>query len=190
MMRVMNRPTASVIEPHEGRCDPRTHLFVAATLYADAGSAPVNIRNMSRSGALIEGGLLPDVGERITLKRGELQVTGWVAWRVDRRAGLRLDAAVHAPDWMSRKGSAGQQRVDTMLSVVRGGSPAGVATTSEIVGPVSALVELSQLRGELQALETALLKDVVTVATHPEIQTIDISIQRIDRLLRSLRAEG
>ena len=186
----MNGSIATVDEPPEGRCDTRTHLFVAATLYADAGSAPVNIRNMSRSGALIEGGVLPEVGERITLKRGQLQATGWVAWRVDRKAGLRLDAAVHMPDWLSRKGSGAQERVDALLSMVRGSVPIGAAVAAEIIDPASTEAELRQLRLELQTLETALLNDVIMVATHPEIQTIDISIQRIDRLLGRLRAGG
>jgi hypothetical protein len=50
-------------------------------------------------------------------------------------------------------------------------------------------VELGQLRAELAELESALLADVILVATHPEIQTLDISVQRIDRILTSLRAE-
>jgi hypothetical protein len=51
-------------------------------------------------------------------------------------------------------------------------------------------MELTQLRAELGALENALIADVILVATHPEIQMLDIACQRIDRVLRHLRGEG
>lgn len=165
---------------------------MAATLYADSGSNPVNIRNMSQSGALIEGPVLPDVGERIMLKRGQLQATGWIAWRVERKAGVRLEAAIYVTDWMSRQVSAGQERIDALVSIVRNDAPsaAAVAGTGTGTGQISIESELGQLRAELKALETGLLRDVIVVATHPEIQTIDISLQRIDRILKQLRAGG
>jgi hypothetical protein len=173
----------------EGRQQTRTHLFVAATLYAEAGSTPVNIRNMSRSGALVEGSFLPDAGEKIRLKRGQLEATGWIAWRVERKAGIRLDAAVHVADWMSRQGGAHQERVDALLSIARSdASQAAPPPNSSYQASIEA--ELRQLRLELGALEAALLKDVVVVATHPEIQTLDLSVQRIDRILKELRAGG
>ena len=176
--------------PAEGRHQSRTHLFVAATLYADAGSSPVTIRNMSQSGALIEAAVLPDVGERVRLKRGNLEATGWITWRVARKAGVRLEAAVYVSDWMSRQGSAGQERVDTLVSIVRNDGSAPFLPPAEPIGRVSIEAELRQLRLELAALETALLKDVIMVATHPEIQTLDISVQRIDRILKANYGEG
>ncbi|HYC94160.1 MAG TPA: PilZ domain-containing protein [Sphingomicrobium sp.] len=175
----------------EGRQLPRTHLFVAATLYADTTSMPVNIRNMSPSGALIEADGLPDVGTRISLSRGRLRVTGDIAWRADRRAGVRFEASVYVPDWMARLGSAGQQRVDAMLAIVKSdapGAPGATVATVAPTSPASIEAELRLLRLELSNLETALIADVIVVATHPEIQTLDIAVQRIDRILRSLRA--
>ena len=44
------------------------------------------------------------------------------------------------------------------------------------------------LRAELAQLESALTEDTALVAAHPEIQTIDISLQRVDRVLKRLRA--
>ena len=174
----------------EGRHQTRTHLFVAATLYADCGSSPVNIRNMSHSGALIEGSVLPDVGERIRLKRGQLEATGRIAWRVERKAGVRLEAAIHVADWMTRQISQGQERVDALISAVRDDAPAAVAAPAGATGRMSIETELRQLRLELGALEAALLKDVAVAAAHPEIQTLDISAQRIDRILTVIRAGG
>ena len=36
------------------RLDPRSNIFVIATLYAPADRFPVRVRNMSRHGALVE----------------------------------------------------------------------------------------------------------------------------------------
>ena len=163
---------------------------MAATLYADAGSSPVTIRNMSLSGALIEGAVLPDVGERVRLKRGPLHASGAIAWRTDRKAGVRLEASVHVPDWMSRQINAGQERVDELVSIVRNHGPMATAVHVAATGQLSVEAELHQLRLELSELEAALLQDVVVVATHPEIQAIDIAVQRIDRVLKAIRAIG
>jgi hypothetical protein len=174
----------------EVRREPRTHLFVAATLYAKAGSAPVNVRNMSQSGALIEGAVLPDRGSDIVLRRGHLQAAGRIAWRFDNRAGVKLDASVHVTDWMARQGSAGQQRVDSLVAIVRNDGPTPPEATTVGIDRGSIEAELCLLRSELAELEASLVKDVILVATHPEIQTFDISLQRIDRMLKRLCAGG
>lgn len=186
----VNSTAASILSHHEGRQQQRTHLFVAATLYADTGSTPVNIRNMSQSGALIEGSVLPDVGKRITLKRGRLQVAASIAWRVERKAGVRLESAVHVSDWMARQLSSAQERVDAMLSIARDDPLSASATAANGLGRDSIETELGQLRVELIELEHALTADVIVVATHPEIQTLDISVQRIDRILKGLCSGG
>lgn len=186
----VNQAARPIDPAPDGRQQTRTHLFVAATLYADAGSTPITIRNMSQSGALIEAAVLPDVGERIRLSRGQLRANGWIAWRVERRAGVRLASAVHVPDWMSRQVSADQERVDALLSMVRNDGPTAPAIAARTTGQLSMEAELLQLRVELGELEAALLQDVVVIATHPELQTLDISVQRIDRVLKALRAGG
>jgi hypothetical protein len=174
----------------KGRHQPRTHLFVAATLYADAGTTPVNIRNMSQTGALIDAAVLPEVGCRVILKRGPLQAAGNIAWRAGRRAGVRLEADVCVADWMARLGNSGQDRVDALVAIVRNdvprmGAPAPVATET-----LSVEGELAMLRTELTRLERGLVGDPAVIANHPELQTFDISLQRIDRILKRLCAGG
>lgn len=177
---------------HGDRRQPRTHLFVLATLYSDAGSAPVHIRNMSPSGALIEGGILPAQGARISLRRGALHAIGEIAWRSDRRAGVRLEGTIHVAGWMSRGGSLGQQRVDAIVAGCKAEERRlGNATQLPIRSKtVTIEIELAKLRLELAQLEEALSEDASLVAAHPEIQTIDISRQRVDRVLERLRAGG
>jgi hypothetical protein len=174
----------------EGRHQPRTHLFVAATLYADSGAAPVHIRDMSLTGARIEGAVLPDPGAKIVLRRGQLQAAGRIAWRLENRAGLTLNASVLVSDWMARQGSAGQQRIDSLVAIVRNDALGPAEIGADALDRDSIEAELGQLRVELVELENSLVRDVILVATHPEIQTFDISLQRIDRILNRLRAEG
>jgi hypothetical protein len=176
---------AQQIDPaQDGRRQPRTHLFVVATLASDAGSTPVHIRNMSPSGALVEAAVLPGLGERISLRRGELQAIGQVAWRAGRRAGVRLDDIVHVSDWLKRQGSAEQERVDAVVAGFRAQDPTPMPLNK---CPVSIEAEMLLLRSELAALESALVADMIVVATHPEIQTLDIALQRVDRILKRLR---
>ncbi len=163
---------------------------MAATLYADGASTPVHIRNMSQSGALIEGSVLPDVGVRVALKRGQLQAIGCIAWRVERKAGVKLEAAVHVSDWMSRQGSNGQERVDALLSIVRSDAPNDSGAPAVASAAVSIETELALLRTELIGLGSGLTSDAILVATHPEIQAIDICVQRIDRMLLALHGRG
>ena len=186
----MDHPIQQFDAPPDGRKQIRTHLFVAATLYTADGSTPVRIRNMSQFGALIESTDLPGVGNHIKLKRGRLSVAGRIAWREARKAGVQLEAAIHVSDWMFRAGSAGQQQVDALVSIARAEEIAMPGMACEVSGQSSLDTELRLLRQDLSAMEEELLKDVILVATHPEIQAIDMSIQRIDRILRSLRSRG
>lgn len=52
-----------------------------------------------------------------------------------------------------------------------------------LTDPSGALLELTFLRSDLADLGDALVQDIRLVARHPEIQLLDIAIQRIDRLL-------
>ena len=50
--------------------------------------------------------------------------------------------------------------------------------------------ELMTLRTELAELGNSLIGDVVLVATHPEIQALDIAVQRIDRMIGRLGTQA
>ena len=43
------------------------------------------------------------------------------------------------------------------------------------------------IRADLLALSESLIADDIIAATHPEIQTLDITLQRIDQMLLKLR---
>ena len=107
-------------------------MFVLATMAAASGSAPIKIRNMSQGGALLEGGALPPVGEHLSLRRGELVVSGHVVWRQQGKAGLSFDCAVEVMDWLP-SGSGGQQRVDRTFQELKAGSIAAAVFALAIV---------------------------------------------------------
>jgi hypothetical protein len=186
--------TASAITPiDEARRDLRTHLFVAASLRSDGSSAPVNVRNISRNGALIESSALPGPGAAVVLRRGSLEIDGRIAWKAGRKAGIAFGSTIHIADWMSRKlGGGGQDRIDQIISEFKAGiaMPASAAGPSAIPGNNPVVAELMALRTELAELGNSLIGDVVLVATHPEIQALDIAIQRIDRMIGQLGNQG
>jgi hypothetical protein len=149
-------------------------LFVAATLYSDAGSAPVRIRNMSQSGALIEASVVPDPGTAVILRRGSLQTAGHIAWKVEGKAGLAFSTRVNVGDWLSRQVRGHQDQVDEIVSSLKSGRQPGSA-------------ELQALRADLVRLGNGLAGDAILVATHLEVQMIDIALQKVDRIIGQLR---
>jgi hypothetical protein len=183
-------PQLAPLTADEGRRQERTHLFVAAQLCFASGACPVHIRNMSPSGALIEGAVLPDQHEAATLRRGPLEAKVRIVWKAGRKAGVSFLSPVHVADWMSRTMPSHQAKVDDLVRTIRsgeggvGGNVQGMA--GRIAPPIEA--ELRDLRRELAMLEHALAGDEAVIMAHPEIQLLDIALQRIDRMIASVRA--
>ncbi len=175
--------------PAAQRQAPRTHLFVIATLYSDVGSAPAHIRNLSERGALVEAAVLPAPGTPILLKRGRLEVRGSIAWKSNRQAGVAFESRVEVADWMARQGSPHQERVDELVSTLRSSpSRAAGGKSASPPAPRDALEsECLALRSELTRLGEGLAADIILVATHPELQLLDIALQRVDRIVAGLK---
>ena len=184
----MSSEASTYLSPTDWREQARTHLFVTAVLSSDAGSAPVRIRNMSPSGALIEAALLPPPGTIVRLKRGSLTAGGRIAWTGNRKAGIAFDVVVFVSDWMSRKPADHQHRVDELMSCFKAGTEPLESSTSWNSGDNRQSIEseLAQLKTDLTELGDALAGDMIMVATHPEIQLLDISVQRVDRIMKLL----
>ena len=180
---------STIVTLDEGRRQPRTHLFVAATLYGGGGASPVRIRNMSASGVLVEGAGLPQRLAAVTLKRGSLQITGEVAWKADQKAGIAFSTTVDVGAWMSRQPSSDQARIDAIVSDFKTGSGAhsGGQAAEPLPGCNSLETELLQLRADIARLGNSLVNDPALVAAHPEVQMLDISLQRVDRMIERLR---
>ena len=168
-------------------------MFVVAVLYADGGSAPARIRNMSRSGALIECAAIPPEGSEVRLSRGSLSVRGCVAWRRGDRAGIRFKGAIDIAEWLPRASKpSGQQRVDAMVQACRTPTPRFHHSEGAAHAPskAEAIRELLELKDALNQAADELANDASIAAGFPAaLQTLDMTAQKLE-ILAGLLAEG
>ena len=185
-------PEAESATP-EDRRDERTHLFVIGTLYFGRASAPVRVRNLSAAGALIEGTSLPLAGTEIILRRGDLKASGIAVWVASGRAGLCFKSPVAVSSWLPTKEPSRQRHADRFVfGLKHAGLAAGIAgvlPVEEAKLCMPAVVpELESLQVELGHLADSLAKDVILVATHPEVQFLDEAVQRIGKIVQAIHA--
>ena len=168
--------------------EQRTNLFVMATLYCDAGSAPVKLRNLSSTGAMIEGGLIPATGTKVRLSRGSLNIVGKVVWSRSERAGLRLDSSILVSEWLpGGRAAAAQQRIDEIVQHAKTSNTAGAESTSTLLASPAAEVvsasDLMRLSRALDALAEDLADDPAAVERHgSKLQTLDLVAQMFAKL--------
>lgn len=181
-------------DPAYERADARNNMFVTAVLFGERGSAPVRIRNMSRSGALIEAALIPPEASTVRLGRGSLSVHGRVVWQKNNRAGILFDAAIEVADWLPRGNRhTEQQHIDEMVHACRNstsqrqesGGTAPVPTESDAVRL------LLELKHALAVVAGELASDPGIALAHPTaLQTIDVAAQKLERLAALLADRG
>jgi hypothetical protein len=80
------------------RTEPRYSVLLAGKAVSASHSTPVIIRDLSLSGAQIQGSSLPPLGGLLILKRGALEAAGRIAWREGNRAGLCFELPLAAED--------------------------------------------------------------------------------------------
>ena len=106
--------------PDCSRRAPRTNMFVIADLASTTASGKVKIRNMSASGAMIEGPALPPSSAHCRIRRGGLELEGEVVWVAGNRAGIRFDGTAHVADWLPNGGRT-QSDVDRAVAEAKNG---------------------------------------------------------------------
>src|SRR6478672_3524325 len=74
----------------DSRTASRSSLYLSAALHCDGSSWPVTIRNLSSSGALVEGATTASLGSRVELVRGGLIGRALVVWSREGRCGLMV----------------------------------------------------------------------------------------------------
>jgi hypothetical protein len=176
------------------RADSRANVFLAGMLHCSGGAFPVRIRNLSPDGALVEGGVLPDVGHAVRLERGPYTVAARVAWRSYNCCGLHYSTPIQVEKWI-RYGtaSAEQQRVDALMACARA-SPGPSAAPAEPAKP--AHIDCVQAAAEIEAICEHLREASEGLAAEPEIvvlaqenlQRLDIAMTQLARLAQRLRA--
>ena len=78
------------------RAEPRYTVLLSGKAITASGALDVVIRDLSLTGALIQGRVLPSLGKLLILRKGELEVSGRIAWREGNRAGIRFEQPLAA----------------------------------------------------------------------------------------------
>ena len=149
------------------RRSERTHLFLVATLTGGGISDSVRVRNLSPTGAQVEGLALPGHGTLVVLRRGALEAAGTIVWAAKGRAGVAFSVPVAVADWLPTKEAR-------PLALTR-------------LSPLAAIADLERLSVELAAFGEALVRDPAVAASHPEIQFFDAAAQRLIKIIDALR---
>ena len=181
------------VETDEARIAPRTNMFIAAMMHSASGACPVRVRNLSRSGAMIEAPVLPPQGAAIELVRHDLRVTGAIVWTAGGRCGVHLDSTVAVAEWMANSANRQQSRVDQMVAEIKGGLT-GPAAPAPAPAPTPALLpatdiceDIERLRLLLDAMGDDLADSPETLMRHAaSLQHLDIAGQMLDALKLAL----
>lgn len=161
---------------------PRKNLFVLATMSGGAYLGSVKIRNLSATGALVEGSCLPAAGTKFALYRGGSTASGVIAWSSGDKAGLKMDAHVNVAQWMPGK-HAHQNSIDALVDKVKKEAPleplAADPGNSAALG-ANALLALAE---SISVLADALASDERVVTQFgARLQTLDIASQVLQKL--------
>lgn len=179
-------PNSSECTRADVRSAPRASIYLAATLYCDGSAAPVKIRNISATGALLEGAIVPSEGSLVQLVRGGLIVHGLIAWSSEGRCGLKFSGSVDVQQWLSIPTNSEQQRVDEVVRLVKAGAvPLPIPPLAHQNGlkeatdsPADVANDLHVLGDLLASLGATLSSDCDLVARHgTALQSLDIGVQ-------------
>lgn len=188
------------------RGSSRSNVMLAATIEVGGLGANVRVRNLSETGALIEGAQVPPAGTKLNLKRFDLVMPATVAWARGGRAGLHFDGVICVPEWIHQghvarvASSAGQQRVDSIQAAVRSGlytesagpalpAPAVPAALSSHLDKRLA-EEIAYVQRLLEATGDELIGEPVVVHRHAGVlQNFDLVSQILGHVAAILTAE-
>lgn len=158
------------------RRDQRFSVFVAATLASDGCTAPVTIRNISRSGATLRMPTTPPVGAEVVLVRGTLRGKARVVWAIERRVGLISTQPIYVDAWIAPPVNASQQRADQIFSGrnVVAGEQAGQALLGRQEPAARNDQQIADVIALLAQLEERLSNDGIVVSQHGQaLQNLD-----------------
>lgn len=181
----------------------RVHLFLVATLYCGASGNPVRVRNLSATGALVEGTSLPAAGTVVILRRGALEAPGSVVWSGSGKAGVAFTGLVEVAQWLPAKEAKRQTQVDRIAfginqarPLVAGAAPLAAITVPSVEvpsveAPTTAAMadELAAVQAQIGQLGERLAADATVLATYPELRWLGEATQRIGRVVAVLRTK-
>ena len=179
--------TALNFEPsRDPRGAARSNMFLAAVLHGPDGAVPVKVRNMSATGALIEGATVPSLETAVRLVRGSLAISCVVAWSAEGRCGLHFSSLACVRDWLAPAANRDQQRVDEMVSLLKlGAVPLPQRPKIEAHCPADARsailgADLHRVSRLIEKLGDELAADAAVLASHAgALQNVDIAVQTL-----------
>ena len=182
----------------EHRAARRTNLMLAAEIECDGRRAPVRIRNLSETGALIEGAFLPDKGTILVLHRANFHIGATIAWSGGGRCGIHFDKPISLPQWTGKalppesSSFRDQRRVDAFQAEARTAPipPAPAPASDPALTEESRLNlrarladELAYVRRLLDSMGDELVSEPVVVTHHSQaLQNIDLASQILAHL--------
>jgi hypothetical protein len=138
--------------------------------------SPVRVRNISSRGAFIDGSGLPPEGASVELRRGSLSAAGEIAWRRNDQCGIRFDFNVNVEAWVKRPGSSGQQRVDSIVDLLK----RGPSERDSPIGPASTEDSFETISSDLTELTEHFANSANMLASEPEaLLRLDVIAQRL-----------
>lgn len=182
---------------------PRKNLMLAATIESGTLQATVRIRNLSQSGAMLDGGALPNIGTKLVLRRAVIEMPATVVWQAGSRCGIQFEAtSISVDEWVaglltpSFNGYKGQQRVDAIQQAVREGAslpaePEAPAPAGPDKDAVDARVaeEILYVQRLLDSLGEDLVEDPILLQRHARaLQNLDRASQVLEQIGTVLKA--
>lgn len=194
-------PGGGASQDENQRAAPRTNLMLSASIEAGPLTAPVRIRNLSETGAALEGAALPHVGASFTLRRLDISIGGTVMWIAGGRCGVQFEGRTCVPDWISGtrsplSGNRDQTRVDTIQAAIRTGSGFVPTPAAPQPAPLQADLdsrlsqELAFVRRLLEQLGEELSDEPAVLARHMRaLQSFDLAGQILGHIANILVAD-
>jgi hypothetical protein len=186
----------------EARQAPRTNTMLAASLEFGGERHPVFVRNLSATGAMVEGKLLPLAGDDVVLHRDQQSIVSQVAWVANNRCGLafgvqvKVDALIKRAPGAIGPAPAHQARVDAIQRALRDKSAVPSFTETEALVGAGAVGkrlvdEIGYAHRLVDAVNDALSNDGYVLARHAVIlQQLDEAEQLLRKLNTNLSAES
>jgi len=173
--------------------------MLAATLEFDGGQHPVSVRNLSTSGALLEGRCLPVGGEDVVLHRDTQSIRGRVVWTSGNRCGVHFSALVSVEGLIKRPkigvaAAAHQSRVDDIQRALRNKAPVPrFGETESLVGLAAvgkrAADEIGYAQRLVETVGEALSNDNYILTRYATVlQQLDEAEQLLRKLSNNLSA--
>ena len=165
----------------------RSRVMLAATLLARGLACNVRIRNVSETGALLEGDVLPDVGTQLILQRGEHEMNATVMWVRGGRCGVRFADLVTVSDWAGVQPAAQADALPLPSSLL---PQLAVSDPSDAMLPRRIGEEIAYVQRLIDSIGNELVANPVFVNRYQRaLQNFDLASQILGHLSRVMLAD-